>query len=124
MAAACGLPAHWHQLQICIENSSRQAAGKQVCRAAPSSHLLQGVDAAEVDAQVQELLRRVGLPAEMALRPAQTYSGGCASDMRSLPKWTRMLEPPIHVRMDSARSCCACGRLCACDRGSRVTCIA
>lgn len=37
---------------------------------------LQGVPEEEVDAEALELLRRVALPAEMALRPAHTYSGG------------------------------------------------
>lgn len=37
----------------------------------------QGAAEEEVDAEALELLRRVGLPGEMALRPAHTYSGGC-----------------------------------------------
>lgn len=42
------------------------------------TQITQGVAEEEVDAEAAELLQRVGLPAEMALRPAQTYSGGCA----------------------------------------------
>jgi ABC-type glutathione transport system ATPase component len=63
--------------------------------------LIQGVPEREVGAEALELLRRVGLPGEMALRAAHTYSGG---NKRKLSLAIALAGRPAAVLLDEPSS--------------------
>ena len=63
--------------------------------------LIQGVPEREVGAEALELVRRVGLHAEMALRPAHTYSGG---NKRKLSLAVALAGRPAVVLLDEPSS--------------------
>lgn len=63
--------------------------------------LLQGVPERDVGPEALELLRRVGLPAEMALRAAHTYSGG---NKRKLSLALALAGRPAAVLLDEPSS--------------------